>query len=818
MGFKKRTSKEIKPQEPASTQPLDDLGLSMQTTPEVSPQNDTIWRRMLLLTALSGLAWLAKLLFGWQNALSIWTAALILSTAWYLAVSFLLKETKAKKFWMLFLAAGQILVLVFSPASRVWIAAVNFSFFFLLIRKYRPYLHLTSRRRAYVFLLGFILLNLLSWGWHIGPESGTLLPAGSASIQALMNKVSPAGLGQNLSLFALWSLRLFWFFTLLHLLLRIRLHFLKIRPKLAVGAILIAFVPLILVMLMATVVLYGTLGESRSVRAAKILEDWRALAERDPAFLSILSEESFRFEQGLSRQIPDTHPWLETAAAAIGNSDLTIPSLMGNSRVSFFLINSQAFLLHIDQTQASLKITGCPINEPVLERLKGVVGAEVYLSTINPLQINLGPDGLTINAAAEAGPGAETRDHPGEAAEETEDEPAISNTSIFKPDYIGMTHIDMIRFIEGRPEKISILLYLKSDLWSFLKELFNYDNPLGQVVLVLLISLGIFLLIFEAFAFYFGLRISGGITSAVKNLHRGTRRIAAGDLETRIRIPNEDELGDLAASFNSMAAAVKIGREQALAREKLERELKTAREIQERLLPNKMPKISGFEISGTSLPSLQVGGDYFDFLDMGEGFLGIAIGDVSGKGIPAALLMANLQASLHGQALKPADVASVVSRINNLLVRSTDSHMFATFFYGTLDKAKAAFTFTNAGHNHPILFRTGGPMERLEKGGMILGFLSDQAYEQDTVSLDPGDVLVLFTDGITEARGPGEISKEDVFFGEERLMDVCREHLDKSARRLQSAILKSVVEFTKDQPQSDDITLVIIKRKNIEDI
>jgi serine phosphatase RsbU (regulator of sigma subunit) len=814
MKFKKKAGKKTPPLEPAANQSFDDLGLSMRTTPEVSPQNDTIWQKMLLLAALSGLAWLAELLFGRQNSLSIWITALILCTAWYLAVSILLLETKGKKFWIIVLAGSLFFVLFFSPAGRVWIAAVGFSFLFLMIRKYRPYRHLTSRRRASIFILGFMLFNLLTWGWYIGPESGLLVPEGS--VQALITRVNLAGLGQGLSLFAIWSLRLFWFFTLLHIFFRIRLHFMKIRSKLAAGAFLIAFIPLVLVVLMATVVLYGTLGESRSVRAAKILEDWRVMAEKDSAFLSILSLESFRFEQGRTPQLLETHSWLEEAASSISLSEIDLSSLMGNSRAAFFLIDTDVFLLQIDRSLPYLTITGCPIDETVLERLKTIVGAEVYLSTTNPIQINLGPEGLTVSHIRDAASDEDTMTELSKDIEGAVDEPADADNSIFKPDYIGMTHIDMIRFKEGRPEKISILLYLKSDLWSFLKELFNYDNPLGQVVLALLISLGVFLLIFEAFAFYIGLRITGGITSAVKNLHRGTRRIGAGDLDTRILIPNEDELGDLAASLNSMAAAVKKGREEALAREKLERELKTAREIQERLLPDKMPKITGFEISGTSLPSLQVGGDYFDFLDLGKGYLGIAIGDVSGKGIPAALLMANLQASLHGQALEPAGVASVVSRINNLLARSTDSHMFTTFFYGTLDKVKAAFTFTNAGHNHPMLFRSDGRIERLDKGGMILGFLEDQAYEQDTISLDPGDVLVLFTDGITEARGPGNISREDVFFGEERLVEVCRRNLDKSARRIQSAILKAVVEFTRDQPQSDDITLVIIKRTLLE--
>jgi len=243
----------------------------------------------------------------------------------------------------------------------------------------------------------------------------------------------------------------------------------------------------------------------------------------------------------------------------------------------------------------------------------------------------------------------------------------------------------------------------------------------------------------------------------------------------------------------------------------LESELKIARKIQEKLLPHEVPDVPGFEITGTSLPSQQVGGDYFDFLDMGEGKLGIAIGDVSGKGIPAALLMSNLQASLHAQQARSGDVAEVVSRINDLLVRSTDANMFATFFYGILDREKLRFTSTNAGHNPPLLFRHSGDIERLESNGLLIGFMAKQIYSQHTVTLKPGDVLVLFTDGITEAVDIGLTNVADNLFGEERLIQVIKSHLLDSARSIQSAILKAIANFTGNSLQSDDITLVVIK-------
>jgi sigma-B regulation protein RsbU (phosphoserine phosphatase) len=379
--------------------------------------------------------------------------------------------------------------------------------------------------------------------------------------------------------------------------------------------------------------------------------------------------------------------------------------------------------------------------------------------------------------------------------------------------YFGMTDLDAISLVSTKLENRKILVLTEVSIAQILSELTSQKNPFSLAVMIVLLTLAVTMLIFEAFMFFFGVRITTGFTSAVRALYRGTKQIARGDMDTAIDIPNEDELGDLAASFNAMTKAVKKGREEAILRAHLESELETARKIQEKLLPHEMPRLTGFEIAGTSIPSKQVGGDYFDFLDMGKGKLGIAIADVSGKGIPAALLMANLQASLHAQSLESDKVAEVTNRINNLLVKSTDSNMFVTFFYGLLDRNQSTFTSTNAGHNPPLLFRGDHTLERLSEGGMVLGFLQDQSYEQQTTTLNPGDILVMYTDGITEARNPEEEAVEEKLFGEERLIQVVKESASLSAREIQAAILQSVSAYTKNTPQEDDITLVVIKRR-----
>ncbi len=281
--------------------------------------------------------------------------------------------------------------------------------------------------------------------------------------------------------------------------------------------------------------------------------------------------------------------------------------------------------------------------------------------------------------------------------------------------------------------------------------------------------------------------------TAVHTLHRGTKALTAGQLDTVIDIPNEDELGDLAQSFNEMTKAIRQGREDALANERLTRELETARGIQERLLPAGEPELAGFEVTGASIPSREIGGDYFDFLIQGEDNLGVAIGDVSGKGMPAALLMSNLQASLHGQVLHPSTVAEVVGRVNDLIVLSTDPHMFATFFYGLLDVRRATLTCTNAGHNPPLLLRADGSLDELTTGGLLLGMLGEQAYKQDTVQLAPGEVIVLYTDGITEAVGPSaEEDDPEAMFGEEALAEVVRRSAHLPAVGIKDAILDAV--------------------------
>jgi len=246
---------------------------------------------------------------------------------------------------------------------------------------------------------------------------------------------------------------------------------------------------------------------------------------------------------------------------------------------------------------------------------------------------------------------------------------------------------------------------------------------------------------------------------------------------------------------------------EAIEKQKLEDELLIAREIQKGLLPSVLPAIGGFQISAANISSKQVGGDYYDVLTLTEGGYIIAIGDVSGKGTPAALLMANLQATIR--ALVPFNLAlgELTGRVNDLMCENTGGNKFVTFFWGTLDPAAHTLRYVNAGHNYPYLLHADGSFDRLDRGGMILGILKTTTpYEEATAVLSPGDALVLFTDGVSEA-----MSREQEEYGEERLEGILRATTGRPAQEILDAVHQDVLVHTQGAPQSDDITMMVLK-------
>ncbi len=239
----------------------------------------------------------------------------------------------------------------------------------------------------------------------------------------------------------------------------------------------------------------------------------------------------------------------------------------------------------------------------------------------------------------------------------------------------------------------------------------------------------------------------------------------------------------------------------------LKEEMRLAAEIQQRLMPDKIPEISGYQISAISIPAKEVGGDYYDFFDLEDGRTGVCLGDITGKGITAALLMSNLQAALRSQSLIYTDCAMSVQNTNKLLFRSTEASKFATLFYLVLDSVNHNLEYCNGGHDTPLLFKQKGDEVELPATGMLLGFMEESEYKKEKIEIDNGDILLIYSDGVTEAMN---VEKKE--FGLEKVKDLIRNNMSEGAEIIKGKILDEIKLHTSGAEQSDDITLIILKR------
>ena len=360
----------------------------------------------------------------------------------------------------------------------------------------------------------------------------------------------------------------------------------------------------------------------------------------------------------------------------------------------------------------------------------------------------------------------------------------------------------------------SQVLLVELSTTNLIHNLFRSENTTGEMIYGVLQIIFVFFLIVEAASIVIGIMLTKSITNAVDNLDRGTEFVKRGDFSQRIIVRSDDQLGALAASFNQMTEYVQHLVKELVQKERLERELEIAKEVQEQLFPNQAPKMAGMDVAGICLPARTVSGDYYDFLPLGDNQLGLAMGDICGKGISAALLMANMQATLRSNAMNikqnpglngAKNVAGVVERLNSQIYSYTAANKFATFFYALYDGRLQTLTYCNAGHNPPLYYN-GGKMRRLSIGGTVVGIFTDSKYEEETVYTKTGDVFVAYTDGIVES--VNEYGEE---FGEHRLAQLVQENRHMDANTLKEIIVSQVLSWTFAEERDDDMTLVIAK-------
>lgn len=363
------------------------------------------------------------------------------------------------------------------------------------------------------------------------------------------------------------------------------------------------------------------------------------------------------------------------------------------------------------------------------------------------------------------------------------------------------------------------VLWVHSRPSAVLSTFFSGSEVFREFLFDSVIAVGVVFLIVELFAIWIGVSLAKRITGAVNQLYEGTRRVIHGDFRHRIAVNDSDQLGDLSQSFNQMTENLERLLSVEKEKERLQTELEIAREVQNQLYPRVAPPAYGLRLTVRCDPARMVSGDYYDYQDVGYGKLVFAIGDVAGKGISAALLMATLQAALRAQitsysppvhdnectATPEVAVSGLVSRLNKQIYAHTSPEKYATFFFGLFDEKSQTLTYTNAGHLSPLLFRE-KEVVALDSNGTVVGAFPFACYDESCLKLSKGDLLVCYTDGITEPENAyGEM------FGEERLIELVRRHAHRDDGEILDLILEAVRSWTDSPELHDDMTLLLAR-------
>lgn len=334
----------------------------------------------------------------------------------------------------------------------------------------------------------------------------------------------------------------------------------------------------------------------------------------------------------------------------------------------------------------------------------------------------------------------------------------------------------------------------------------------GSTLFLVLVVLGTLLLTVQGVALFFGAGLGRQITSAVHELFVGTERVQQGDFTHRIKIDSQDQLGDLAESFNRMSASIEHLLHVQREKQRLDDELRIARDIQQSLLPEAPPSFSGLSIADLCVPAREVGGDYYDFFELGPRQLGVLVADVSGKGTSAALYMAELKGLMLALSHLERSPKALLTRVNRLLADHLDNRSFITMTYAVIDLEARTLTHARAGHT-PLIVASAAGAEVIVPEGMVLGLRLPGAgprfesiLEEHTRPISPGDVIVLYTDGITEAMDvTGEL------FTDAALSQVIVAHHALDALGIRERVLREVRAFVGDAEPHDDMTMVVVK-------
>ena len=410
-------------------------------------------------------------------------------------------------------------------------------------------------------------------------------------------------------------------------------------------------------------------------------------------------------------------------------------------------------------------------------------------------------------------------------------------TGRFDREIIFGTPMPMVDWKTGKQEDVAFLRVTTRTAVLY-SHLFAAWGEFVRGVAYILAGVGVFFAIIELIALIIGTRMTRTVTAAVAQLHEATRHVDRGNFSHRIPVKSSDQLADLAVSFNSMTASIEKLIQEQKEKQRLENELAIAQEVQAQLFPRQVSELESLEVHGFCRPARTVSGDYYDFLTASSHKLILAVGDISGKGISAALLMATIHSAVRAYSVEslpqlremrqPVAVGAVsgsgrmmatwpeglevspsalLALLNHQLYDSTPPEKYATLFLGIYDGRAHRLTYSNGGHLPPILIGQEGAVRRLEAGGTVVGLFDNMTYDEGAVEMHPGEIFVAFSDGVTEPENDfGE-------FGEQRLIDLVRDNRHLPLPQISQIVTAAVDDWIGDKEQPDDVTLVLARAR-----
>jgi phosphoserine phosphatase RsbU/P len=651
----------------------------------------------------------------------------------------------------------------------------------------------------------------------------------------------------------------------------------RLRNRLIVTYVFIGVIPAVLLVTMAFITLYGLAGQfAVFVVTSEIHAQLRSLEAANAAVSNELAAHLERGDRpaaeslaGLRKRDP---AWGHRQVCAwYGNQPLPLCNVFngtalsppGFSRVQFREMVRDRGTLHL-RVVSSLElgstnltvVTSEPFDSELVGRIAADLGEITLLAPGAPTEPNPPRTEASASATA-AGPHSSLSVTPPDGQGNIAINSGKQGTTLqvgqvlFRPIFVvgnlppatgsmdfeiplAGTSLSAVDWKTGRPEPGAVVR-VRTRPSVLYAHLFEALGEFVQGVEYVLLGVGAFFAIIELIALFIGTRMTRTVTAAVAQLHDATKHVDRGDFSHRIPVKSADQLSELALSFNSMTASIEKLILEQKEKQRLENELSIAQEVQAQLFPRQISELESLEVHGFCRPARTVSGDYYDFLTASSHKLILAVGDISGKGISAALLMATIHSAVRAysveslpQMREPVAVGAVAGAgrimatwpegieispgallglLNHQLYESTPPEKYATLFLGIYDGRSHRLTYSNGGHLPPILIAKNGSIRRLEAGGTVIGLFDNMTYEEGSVEMKPGEIFLAYSDGVTEPENEfGE-------FGEQRLIDLVSDNRDLPLPQISQLVTKAVENWIGDNEQPDDVTLVLARAR-----